>query len=294
MTKQPKTIQEMMTLLVEERGLDITGFSDSSTVLLDCNYYRLSGYFRAFQIDPSHGNNRFRNGTHIRDFMIPYLMDEQLRLLILRGTSSLEQTLRAHFAYYLAQNGGAYSYTELSSYKTIKYSDGTEAREVLIENIHKWLERSSEVCIRHYRKNNEPIPIWAAVEAMPFDTLSKMISLHTNTTAVDELNQSLSLGKNRQRAAQIIHSMVYLRNICSHHCRLWNREIVLPPPVLDATAERYGSYAYEDRSVWKSLIVLMDLIDGIKKNSTYSSMLIKQAESNDNYFWGLCHPKRWH
>lgn len=52
---------------------------------------------------------------------------------------------------------------------------------------------------------------------MPFDTLSKMISLHTNTTAVDELNQSLSLGKNRQRAAQIIHSMVYLRNICSHH-----------------------------------------------------------------------------
>lgn len=67
---------------------------------------------------------------------------------------------------------------------------------------------------------------------MPFDTLSKMISLHTNTTAVDELNQSLSLGKNRQRAAQIIHSMVYLRNICSHHCRLWNREIVLPPQSL--------------------------------------------------------------
>ena len=148
MTKQPKTIQEMMTLLVEERGLDITGFSDFSTVLLDCNYYRLSGYFRAFQIDSSHGNNRFRNGTHIKDFMIPYLMDEQLRLLILRGTSSLEQTLRAHFAYYLAQNGGAYSYTDLSSYKTIKYPDGTEAREVLIENIHKWLERSSEVCIR--------------------------------------------------------------------------------------------------------------------------------------------------
>ena len=53
MTKQPKTIQEMMTLLVEERGLDITGFSEFSTVLLDCNYYRLSGYFRAFQIDPS-------------------------------------------------------------------------------------------------------------------------------------------------------------------------------------------------------------------------------------------------
>ena len=46
MTKQPKTIQEMMTLLVEERGLDITGFSEFSTVLLDCNYYRLSEPFR--------------------------------------------------------------------------------------------------------------------------------------------------------------------------------------------------------------------------------------------------------
>ena len=59
MTKQPKTIQEMMTLLVEERGLISPVPSDFSTVLLDCNYYRLSGYF-PFQIDPSHGNNRFR------------------------------------------------------------------------------------------------------------------------------------------------------------------------------------------------------------------------------------------
>ncbi len=41
MTKQPKTIQEMMTLLVEERGLDITGFSDFSTVLLDCNLLQI-------------------------------------------------------------------------------------------------------------------------------------------------------------------------------------------------------------------------------------------------------------
>ena len=34
MTKQPKTIQEMMTLLVEERGLDITGFSEFRLILL--------------------------------------------------------------------------------------------------------------------------------------------------------------------------------------------------------------------------------------------------------------------
>lgn len=121
-----------------------------------------------------------------------------------------------------------------------------------------------------------------------------MISLHTNTTAVDELNQSLSLGKNRQRAAAN-HSQhgVSTQHLLAPLPSLEQRDCP-SSPVLDATAERYGSYAYEDRSVWKSLIVLMDLIDGIKKNSTYSSMLIKQAESNDNYFWGLCHPKRWH
>lgn len=42
--------------------------------------------------------------------------------------------------------------------------------------MNKWLEKSNEVCIKHYKSKKQPIPIWVAVEAFPFDTISRMIS----------------------------------------------------------------------------------------------------------------------
>lgn len=291
--KEPKTLEEMVQLF-KERHLDVSGVADLERVLLDCNYYRLSGYFRAFQKDPEHGVNEFKSGTVITDFMVPYLKDKRLRELILQGTTTVELTTRARLAYYLAVSGDGYTYLKPESYKDKQYGDGSEMRTALIENINKWILVSSEVCIRHYLRNDEPVPIWAVVEVLPFDTVSKIISLHANTEALDQLNQSLRLGKNRKRAADIIHGMVYLRNLCSHHCRLWNREMVIVPPVLERVKEEYRNYiAYEPKSVWQSLIVLCDLVDGINGNNSYSQCLIDFVQQDSGYYSGLLCPKHW-
>ena len=291
--KEPKTLEEMVQLF-KERHLDVSRVANLERILLDCNYYRLSGYFRAFQMDPEHAVNEFRPGTTISDFMVPYLNDKHLRELVLQGTTTVELTTRARLAYYLAVSGDGYTYRVPESYKDRQYGDGSEMRMALIENINKWISISSEVCIRHYLHNGEPVPIWAAVEVLPFDTVSKIISLHANTKALDQLNQSLHLGKNRKRAADIIHGMVYLRNLCSHHCRLWNREIVIVPPVLDRVQEEYRNFAaYEPKSVWQSLIVLCDLVDGINGNDSYSRRLIDFVQQDSNYYAGLLRPKRW-
>lgn len=85
---------------------------------------------------------------------------------------------------------------EFSLYKIIKYFDGIEVREVLIENIYKWFECFSEVCICYYWNNNEFIFIWVVVEVMFFDIFLKMILLYINIIVVDEFNQLFFLGKN--------------------------------------------------------------------------------------------------
>ncbi len=153
MRKQAKSVSEMIGLL-KQRGLTID-VPDMSGILLDNNYYRLSAYFRPFQENPANGDNDFQPGTKASDFLTPFMLDDQFRRLILEGTSHLELTLRARFAYNLALNGNAYSYDEPDSYRDIAYPDGTLKRDALISNIKGWVSRSHEVCIRHYRHQHE-------------------------------------------------------------------------------------------------------------------------------------------
>lgn len=219
------------------------------SIQLDNNYYRLSAYFRPFQEDPANSGNSFRLGTKASNFLTPFTMDERFRQLILESTSRLELTLRARFAYNLAQNDNAYTYDEPMSYRDIAYPDGTLKRDSLISNIKGWVSRSHEVCIRHYRHQHEKPPVWAVVEVLLFDTLSKMLQLHMDTNAMSRTVLSPGLCKNRRRASEIVHAMVYLRNLCSHHSRLWNREMVITPAVLDSIRIMFPDFAYEENQL---------------------------------------------
>ena len=113
-SKPAKTIDQMIALM-SDRGLAITDEAKLRQVLFDCNYYRLSGYFRSFQVNPAAGDNRYRPGTRDVDFLIPYMMDEELRNIILKGTAKVELTLRSRFAYLLASDGNAYTYMDPES-----------------------------------------------------------------------------------------------------------------------------------------------------------------------------------
>ncbi|MBX4250640.1 Abi family protein [Bifidobacterium longum subsp. infantis] len=106
--KPAKTIDQIIGLM-KKRGLAVTDEPRLRRALFDCNYYRLSGYFRSFQINPANGGNRFKTGTRDVDFLIPYMMDEELRNIILKGTAKVELALRSRFAYLLALDGNAYT-----------------------------------------------------------------------------------------------------------------------------------------------------------------------------------------
>lgn len=165
-----------MIALMSERGLVITDEAELRQVLFDCNYYRLSGYFRSFQVNPAAGDNRYRPGTRDVDFLVPYAMDEKLRNIILKGTAKVELTLRSRIAYLLASDGNAYTYMDPESYQDVRSKRGELLRDNLLRNMDKWMKMSNEVCMRHYRRKGGPVPVWAAVETFPFDTLSRMLS----------------------------------------------------------------------------------------------------------------------
>lgn len=291
--KPPKSIDEMIAIM-RCRGLVITDERRLRDMLLNENYYRLSGYFRVYQNDPSNGDNMFRDGTRDTDFIVPYQLDEQLRSIVLKGTARVELTLRSRFAYYLAQDGNAYNYLDQDSYEDVVTRKGVRLRQTLITNMHDWINRSKEVCIKHYKDKGKDIPVWAAVETLPFDTLSRMLSLHTDTTALRRLYKSVGLKAGLRKSSEIVHSMVYLRNICSHHCRLWHREMVISPPEIRDIANAFPRFNdIAGRSVASSLMTLMYLVTGIEGSHEYADELTRFITQDYEYYNGIITPLHW-
>ncbi|NMM93156.1 DNA-binding protein [Bifidobacterium sp. DSM 109957] len=289
--KPSKTIDQLVMLMCD-RGLTITDEERLRRTLYDCNYYRLSGYFRAFQKDPAHGDNDFRPGVKDTDFLTPYTMDERLRSVILKGTARVELTLRSRFAYLSANAGHAYDYLDPDSYVDARNRSGLVMRDGLLDRMRKWMNMSNEVCIRHYRRTGRPVPIWAAVETFPFDTFSRMLSLYADTDTLKELYRSVGIRTNHRTASEIIHAMVYLRNLCSHHSRLWHREMVISPPVTRDMRTAFPMFEHEEKSVASSLLALMYLVERIDGNG-YSGEITGLIESTTDYSYGISHPLHW-
>ena len=237
-SKPAKTIEQMIALM-SDRGLAITDETRLRQVLFDCNYYRLSGYFRPFQINPAAGDNRYRPGTRDVDFLTPYAMDEEPR------------------------------------------------------NMNKWMKMSNEVCMRHYRRKGGPVPVWAAVETFPFDTLSRMLSLHADAGALRELYRSVGLRTNLRTSSEVVHAMVYLRNLCSHHARLWHREMVIPSPMTRDMKTAFADFEYGEKSVASSLLALMCLVRNIEGDDDYAMAIRRFLDSNEAYASGIKTALHW-
>lgn len=70
------------------------------------------------------------------------------------------------------------------------------------------------------------LPIWAAVEIMSFGSLSK---LYASLREDDQAEVAGNFGLHRRILVSWLHTLVYVRNICAHHARLWNRELAIAP-----------------------------------------------------------------
>jgi len=70
-------------------------------------------------------------------------------------------------------------------------------------------------------------PSWMMLEVSSFGSLS---SLYSNLIpGVDKRVIANHFGLSDKVLSSWLHSIVYLRNLCAHHSRLWNREMQIQP-----------------------------------------------------------------
>ena len=248
-------------LLLEDADLALT-----KQLLRDHNYYRLSGYFRYFQINPAVGKNRFDVNATFSNFRAAYLFDQQLVRKLHEGIAEFEVVFRSQLAYLMGQSTGPGGYLEERAYE---YRNG--ARDTLFKSISKDLDQSTERFAEHHKTRGESMPIWAAVETMSLGTTSKMYGL---TTDVEGVLKPLAtrFDLKHSHAARTFRAMTVLRNVCAHHGRIWNRShgIELEAPRKVQTDQDRSIYK---NTPWAWIMTLAHLVDTVRNDHVYSDTL---------------------
>lgn len=202
-------------------------------------YYRLSGYWYPFRTTVPGTRagelivtDLFRTGTEFRHAVELYLFDKQLRLIFLDAIERIEVSLRVEIAQLLgSRNPWAHLQPgELHGGFVAKVNPSTGKTEydIWMDQFKKVINRSREDFVIHFTgKYSGPLPIWIANELWEFGMLSKFLS---GMRAVDQesIMKSYKVPR-RDLIISWIRGINYVRNLCAHHCRLWNRSVIDQP-----------------------------------------------------------------
>lgn len=261
-TKPWKSYEDQLEQLIS-RGMIVTDQVRALDYLERIGYYRLSGYWFAFrkrsEVSLSDEHNckskkartevldAFRDGTTFQNAVDLYVFDKQLRLLVMDALERIEVALRVDISHTLGQlDPFAYLKPELLhdefSNRLNKDSGVTQHHEWLGKHA-RLIKRSREEFVQHNKaKYGLPLAIWVACEVWDFGTLS---TLFNGMRTVEQDTISYQYGVSNGRVfATWLRSLNYLRNICAHHSRLWNRNII-EQPKLPSAAEQYWVKPFE-------------------------------------------------
>lgn len=239
--KPPRSFREQLSLM-ESRGLAVENELSALRRLAESNYYRLRGYWLTFE-----ENGRFTPGTTFDDIWETYQFDGELRDWVWRVISPIEIKARTLFAYHMAMECGVVAHEDN------RYFKNTMAHAKSMESLTREKNRALRdgvPCVVHNIDKYGDLPIWAAVEIMSMGTLSQLYgNLDAAKSNVAKLVAN-GFGVKPFILRSWLRHLTYIRNICGHHSRLYNRVVTVRPNLLRADAR------YDGKKEFPTLLVL--------------------------------------
>lgn len=287
---KPATSFEEQAQLLESRGMDIPDKKAAIHYLSHLNYYRLGAYWLPFESE--HDTHQFYSGVTFDDVLNLYVFDRELRLLVLDAIERIEVSIRTQWAYHMAHQHGAHSHLD-PALSNNKWHQGN------LRSLKKELARSDEVFVHHYNNTyTEPAevpPIWAACEVMSLGLLSRW-------------NKSLKPAKTRSAIAKtyklpvnvmisFVEHLAYVRNICAHHSRLWNRRMTKTMQIPHSRQLDLSQYFNTDniaqRKLYNTLVMLAYLMDIVCPNHHWRSRLKELLSEHHIDVLMMGFPENW-
>jgi abortive infection bacteriophage resistance protein len=267
--KPPTTFQQQLDLL-KRRGMVVADEPAALHSLQHSNYYRLRAYWLPFEATGvAAGDHQFVAGTTFEQVIQLYEFDRQLRTLVGDALAAIEVSFRTSWAYWMAHNTGAHGYLD-----AVHFSDPAKHAAGCV-SVRKTLAESREVFVKHYRATYdappEP-PVWAVCEILTFGELSRWHEQlgHTPT----RVQIASTYGIHASVFDSVMHHLSYVRNVCAHHGRLWNRVMTIKLPTPRNPTRYAGAFhsRMPDR-VYNTLTTLAYLLEIVAPTSTWKTQI---------------------
>lgn len=252
---------EDQAALLETRGLFIADRPRAVQVLSHINYYRFSGYCLAFEAN----RHQFLPGTTFEQVEHAYLFDRSLRDVITEALEVIELDLRTLIAFTFGKTYGPFGHTLAPNFHCLQ-----QRHQDWRGKLHEEARRSSELFVTHFKNHYAEfpdLPVWIVTEVMSFGGLSQMFS---NMHRKDQKPVAVRYGLQPDTLESWMHHMVYVRNLCAHHSRIWDRVWSIKPTLPYGSAWK-PPYVPSNSQLLATLLLLNHLLTRCPSNSAFAS-----------------------
>jgi len=265
---------------LKTRGLLFSDEKAAEHHLRYIGYYRLSAYALFFQNSGQPGKP-FKPGATFERILEIYDFDRNLRLLALDAIERIEVALRGALSNEMGRNHGPHWFMEQRHFFPPPQFDHADflaklRGEFLLEPDNRGALKPrrphQEVFINHYyAKYGEPDlpPSWMTCETLPLGRLSLVYRNLCSRPA--RQNMAASFGADESMLRGWLHTLNYVRNLCAHHSRLWNRKMVIKFTV----AKQHRQLISTGDSAYAVLVVMHELLRHITPRAHWRERLLE-------------------
>lgn len=266
-TKPALSVEEQIELL-KSRNLIIDDDTEVLSTLSNISYYRLSSYLYPYRMAGDE-NQSFYPNTSLNHVLKVYSFDRKLRLLLFDAIERFEIAFRTQFILQMSLKYDPFWYIEPSCFNKIDTFNN------IIDSFKREYNQSNEVFLEHYKsKYDEPEnpPSWMSLEIFTFGQASRHYS------NLKEFKDKKMIANYFGIANPIfeswLHSISYLRNICAHHARLWNRQLRIKPKFPNKTIDKFSIFKdISNDKVYSLICILKYLLDIVHPKNSFKDKL---------------------
>ncbi|TNJ41353.1 Abi family protein [Tamlana fucoidanivorans] len=274
-TKPPISFQDQIIKL-QQRGLTINDYDKALTYLQSISYYRLSAYFLPYQ----KVKDTFNAGVNFSQIIHTYMFDKDLRLLTFDCIERLEVAIRTQFTYRMALTYNDAHWQDNQTHFVNPYRNKvgrlvdpyTDLQNIISK---AKTARKPEVFIKHYTDTYESPanpPAWMCFELL---TMGELSHFYRGLKQVEDKKRIASyFGVHYRVFTSWLHSLTYVRNLCAHHSRLWNRDLAIEPMrLLKPKGDWIGKGFENNKRVFYFLSVIKYMLNRANPNNNLSNNL---------------------
>ncbi len=233
-------------------------------LLENISLFRMKSYLVPLRLSDK---RTFKSGAMFEDAYTLYKFDSELRKMVFSELVKIEVSIRTQLSLIVGECSGIYWFASPSNFS----NKGEHLK--LKSKIRKELQRSDDDEIVRFRAtySNPFPPAWMTSEVISFGTLSLLYRWLCPGHARRKVARFYGLSDNVMESW--LHSLVYVRNICAHHSRLWNKRLSINALVPRHTQRQFIAIPDDTKRIYYALSIILYFLQTINPNNTFARRL---------------------